>query len=119
ARVARRAPTLAAGLRPGGVTLGDETLFATVSAVDAGRAPEVAAAGERAGINRRLVDADRVGIACDELTTPAHLRIVWDAFGVAGAAQAQPGLPERLRRDDAYLTHPVFHAHRPETAMLR
>ncbi len=29
------------------------------------------------------------------------------------------GLPAALLRESAYLTHPVFHAHRSETAMLR
>ncbi len=119
ARVACRAATLAAGLRAGGVALAHEAFFDTVTAVVPGRAAEVVAAAEAAGINLRLVDADRVGVSCDELTTPSHLDAVWAAFGVVGASPAGDALPEALRRSDAYLTHPVFHAHRSETAMLR
>src|SRR5690606_17186880 len=40
--------------------------------------------------------------------------------GVAPAGEPGPGnLPARLRRTSDFLTHPVFHAHRGETAMLR
>ncbi len=119
ARVASRAATLAAGLRAGGVAVAHDGFFDTVTAVVPGRAAGVVAAAERAGINLRLVDADRVGISCDEVTTPAHVATVWAAFGVAGVEPVADGLPAALRRTDAYLTHPVFHAHRSETAMLR
>ena len=49
---------------------------------------------------------------------------MWRAFGgklsyadvEAGAREA---LPAELKRTSAFLTHPVFHAHRSETEMLR
>src|SRR5207247_7700714 len=108
------------GLRAGGVEVAHEAFFDTVTAVVPGRAVEVVAAAERAGINLRLVDADRVGISCDEVTTAEHLAAVCAAFGVAAfTSGAATPLPVRFRRTDAYLTHPVFHAHRSETAMLR
>ena len=47
------------------------------------RAAEVVAAAAERGVNLRLVDADQVGIACDETTTVEHLRAVWAAFGVS------------------------------------
>ncbi|OLB74208.1 MAG: glycine dehydrogenase (aminomethyl-transferring), partial [Actinobacteria bacterium 13_2_20CM_2_71_6] len=119
ARVASRAATLAAGLQAGGVALAHDAFFDTVTAVVPGRAADVVATAERAGINLRLVDADRVGISCDELTTPEHLGAVWAAFGVDGAAEVDDALPAALGRTDGYLAHPVFHAHRSETAMLR
>src|SRR5204863_893088 len=118
-RVASRAATLAAGLRAGGVEVAHDAFFDTVTAVVPGRAGEVVAAAERAGINLRLVDADRVGITCDEVTTPAQLAAVWGAFGVGAGEPVASALPDSLRRTDDYLTHPVFHAHRSETAMLR
>ncbi|MGC5413186.1 hypothetical protein ACPXCX_57430, partial [Streptomyces sp. DT225] len=34
-------------------------------------------------------------------------------------ASTEDALPESLLRTDAILTHPVFHQHRSETAMLR
>jgi glycine cleavage system P protein (glycine dehydrogenase) len=119
ARVASRAATLAAGLRAGGVAVAHEHFFDTVTAVVPGRAAEVVAAAERAGVNLRPVDADRVGIACDEVTTPEHLTAVWTAFGVTAAGEVADAIPAGLRRTDDYLTHPVFHEHRSETAMLR
>ena len=75
------------------------------------------------GVNLRLVDADTVGIACDEMTDARHTSTaVWDAFGVTadvGALDAgHPGRVGRSGRSD-FLTHPVFHEHRTETAMLR
>ena len=78
-----------------------------------------------AGVNLRLVDADRVSVACDETTTVEHLRAVWAAFGVvrlwtpAGLRRRTGASPAGLRRTSEFLTHPVFHAHRSETAMLR
>src|SRR5690606_25014052 len=78
----RAATRLAAGLRAGGVELAHDEFFDTVIAVVPGRAERVVAAAEAAGVNLRLVDPDRVGIACDETTTEAHLRVVWEAFGV-------------------------------------
>ena len=111
---------LAAGLRAAGVALAHEAFFDTVTAVVPGRAAGVVAAAEAAGVNLRLVDPDRVGIACDETTTEAHLATVWAAFG-AGPPAGEPAaaIPPPLRRTSEFLTHPVFHAHRSETAMLR
>ncbi|MFG3257726.1 aminomethyl-transferring glycine dehydrogenase [Streptomyces sp. NPDC048172] len=125
-RTHRYAALLAAGLRAGGVEIAHEAFFDTVTARVPGRAAEVVERAREAGVNLRLVDADHVGAACDETTTRAHLATVWAAFGVAGdtdvdALDAETGdaLPEALLRSDEYLTHPVFHEHRSETAMLR
>nr|MDT0657674.1 aminomethyl-transferring glycine dehydrogenase [Micromonospora sp. DSM 115978] len=124
-RVRGMAVDLAAGLAAGGVAVGGEPFFDTVTAVVPGRAVEVVEAAAAGGVNLRLVDADRVGISCDETTTGEHLAVVWAAFGVPGPAGvgAVPAvgadLPAVLRRDGDFLTHPVFHAHRSETAMLR
>lgn len=121
-RVHARAAALAAGLQAGGVALEHEAFFDTVTAVVPGRASEVVAAARGRGVNLRLVDADRVGVACDETTTVEHLRMVWEAFGVpatSGQAGLEGRLPAVLRRGSDFLTHPVFHSHRSETAMLR
>jgi glycine dehydrogenase len=102
------------------VALAHDAFFDTVTAVVPGRAAEAVAAAEAAGVNLRLVDADRVGITCDETTTAEHLTAVWTAFGVAPVAPVdEDALPEGLRRAQDYLTHPVFHRYRSETAMLR
>jgi glycine dehydrogenase len=125
-RTHRMAVRLAAGLRAGGVGLSCDAFFDTVTAVVPGRAAQVVAAAAARGVNLRLVDADRVGVACDETTTVEHLAAVWAAFGVPQPRESgQPGepaggeVPEVLLRTTDYLTHPVFHEHRSETAMLR
>ncbi|MFH8788301.1 aminomethyl-transferring glycine dehydrogenase [Streptomyces roseoverticillatus] len=123
-RTHRYAAILAEGLRAGGVELVHGSYFDTLTARVPGRAGEVVEAARERGVNLRLTDADHVGIACDETTTRAHLDSVWAAFGVAGDVEAldalaAEALPEALLRTGEYLTHPVFHEHRSETAMLR
>jgi glycine dehydrogenase len=125
-RVHRLATLLAEGLRRGGVEISTDALFDTVEAIVPGRAAQFVAAAAEAGINLRLVDADRVGIACDEVTTRAHVEAVWAACGAtvdggidALDASVEEALPVELRRSSPFLTHPVFHQHRSETAMLR
>ncbi|MFJ4679966.1 MULTISPECIES: aminomethyl-transferring glycine dehydrogenase [unclassified Kitasatospora] len=120
-RTHRYAAALAAGLRAGGVELAHDAFFDTVTAVVPGRADQVVAAALAGGVNVHRVDGDRVSVSCDETTTRAHLAAVFAAFGVEGAeiAEDADALPAGLLREDEYLTHPVFHSHRSETAMLR
>ena len=128
-RIHAHALRLAEGLRAGGVTVVHEAFFDTVLARVPGRAGDVVAAALAGGINLRLVDADHVGVACNETTLEADLHAVWAAFGVAappppgagadGADGVATVLPPALLRTGAYLEHPVFHRHRSETAMLR
>jgi glycine dehydrogenase len=125
-RVHRYAVVLAGGLREvAGVEVVHDSFFDTVLLRVAGRAREVLAAALEQGINLRLVDDDHVSATTDETTTREELRKVWAAFG-AGTADADEldgrtadRLPAALHRDSSYLSHPVFHAHRSETAMLR
>ncbi|SBT66645.1 glycine dehydrogenase (decarboxylating) alpha subunit [Micromonospora sediminicola] len=122
--IARRtheaAARLAAGLRAGGVDVADVPFFDTVTATVPGRAAQVVAAAAERNVNLRLVDADRVGVSCDETTTAAHLAAVWAAFGVDGFdGDVDAGLPGGLTRTSDFLTHPVFRTHHSETAMLR
>ncbi|AWK09360.1 aminomethyl-transferring glycine dehydrogenase [Streptomyces spongiicola] len=123
-RTHRYAVILAEGLRAGGVGLVHGTFFDTLTARVPGRAAEVVAAAREGGVNLRLVDADHVSVSCDETTLRAQVSAVWAAFGVEGDIEALDttagdALPAALLREDDYLTHPVFHAHRSETAMLR
>ncbi|WP_199444276.1 aminomethyl-transferring glycine dehydrogenase [Umezawaea beigongshangensis] len=124
-RAHRMATVLAAGLCEGGVEVVHGEFFDTVRAEVPGRAAQVVAAARELGVNLRLVDADHVAVACDETTTRAHLTAVWQAFGITGVdvdaldADTADGIPAELRRTSEYLTHPVFHTHRSETALLR
>jgi len=112
------ATLLAAGLREGGVELATDRFFDTVTAVVPGRAHSIVEAAAERAVNLWAFDADRVGIACDETTTAAHIAAVWDAFGVAAVTDA-PAAEIALKRESDFLTHPVFRTHHSETAMLR
>ncbi|RSM58868.1 glycine dehydrogenase (aminomethyl-transferring) [Amycolatopsis sp. WAC 01376] len=124
-RAHRMATVLAAGLAESGVDVVHCEFFDTVMVAVPGRATGIVVTARELGVNLRLVDADHVAIACDETTTREHLSLVWKAFGVAVSdvdsldADTADGFPPDLRRTSAYLTHPVFHAHRSETALLR
>ncbi len=125
-RAHRYADLLAEALRAGGVGVDDGPRFDALTATVAGRADEVVAAALERGVNLRRIDGDRVGVACDETTTRAHLDVVAAAFGVAtvdwdglDATTVDSIGADQARGDEPFLTHPVFHAHRSETAMLR
>ncbi|MFF3397297.1 aminomethyl-transferring glycine dehydrogenase [Streptomyces sp. NPDC002659] len=123
-RTHRFATLLAEGLRSGGVEVVHGSYFDTLTARVPGKAADVLAAAREGGVNLHLVDADTVSISCDETTGRTELNVVWAAFGLEGDIEAldaatEEALPQSLLRTDDYLTHPVFHQHRSETAMLR
>ena len=120
-RVHSHSVTLAAGLLAGGVEVVHDEFFDTVLARVPERAEAVVAAAAELGVNLGLADADHVRVACDEVTTTAHLDLVWKAFGATGGEHEvrAEAIPARLRRTTDYLTHPVFSTHRSETSMLR
>jgi len=124
-RVHAKAVTLAATLRALGAGIASPAFFDTVAV--RGLPGGAAAAAERArqaGYNVYLAGPDTVQVACDETTTDGHLREVAAALagrpaGEVSLAAGAGALPADLRRTSPYLTHPVFHEHRSETAMLR
>ncbi|WP_081861680.1 aminomethyl-transferring glycine dehydrogenase [Cellulomonas sp. HZM] len=148
-RTKRHADELAVRLRGVGVDVDHDVVFDTVRASVPGRADEVVAAAARKGLNLFAPDGDHVQVSSDETTTDEHVLDVFLAFVEAGATDVPVGddaaeyastdgtfrikgaafayspvtttatLPEWAARTDAYLTHPVFHLHRSETAMLR
>ncbi|MGW4032897.1 aminomethyl-transferring glycine dehydrogenase [Streptomyces sp. NPDC004838] len=123
-RTHRYATLLAEGLKAGGVDVVHGSYFDTLTVRVPAPAADVVAAARERGVNIRLVDDAHVSVACDETTTRAAVAAVWAACGVDAdieALDAATGdaLPEALLRTDDYLTHPVFHQHRSETAMLR
>ena len=121
--VHRRTAVLASGLRKLGFAPQSDSFFDTLS-VDAGaRRAEIVARAAAEKINLGIGDA-ALRIALDETTTPATVEAVWRAFGGTLAyaeidAGTREALPETLKRATSFLTHPVFHAHRSETEMLR
>jgi glycine dehydrogenase len=133
--VHRSAATLAATLRHYGIKTEGGACFDTIRVLLDGPA-EAAAAVRRArdaGYNLYAAGDGVVQVACDETTTDEQLRDVVAALAggapvavgvelVAGGVElvADPGeLPASVARTSEFLTHPVFSAHRSETAMLR
>ena len=109
-------------LRAGGIDVVHEHFFDTLTVRVPGRAAEIVAAAAARRINLREVDADTVGIALDETTTPRVVADVLGAFGVDGepVRRAAPSaIPTALRRTSEFLTHPAFTTHRSEHQMLR
>ncbi len=125
----RSAAVLAATLHDFGHRTGRGDFFDTIRITFPGGRDEAARALDRAreaGYNLYLAPDGALQASCDETTTDEHLRAL-----VAAICQAErpadvrlsdaPAhvLPAALRRTSEFLTHPVFSAHRSETAMLR
>jgi glycine dehydrogenase len=124
-RVHGKAAALAATLRAQGMVVDSAAFFDTVAVRGLpGGAATAMERAHQAGYNVYLADPETVQIACDETTTDGHLREVVAALagraaGEVSLAEGREELPAALRRTSPYLTHPVFHEHRSETALLR
>ena len=145
ADVAGKAASLATALRDYGLNLASEEFFDTLRVFVPGDAGRVIERARSRGYQLLWVDEATVGVSVDETTTLADLDAVAWAFGlpdaaVSGSPASEPAvgapgssdiasrepaddsigaLPVGLLREDESLTHPVFHAHRSETAMMR
>ena len=132
-RTHSHAYALAQGLRAGGIEVLHDEFFDTVAFRVPGRAEAVVRETARLGVGIRGVDRDVVAVSTDERTTMDHILAVWQGvtaavpeFGeaLAGFTGGSPtpdseAIPQHLRRDSAYLTHPVFHQYHSETELLR
>jgi glycine dehydrogenase len=121
-RVHRRAAVLSRTLEDHGFITPRRAFFDTVKVIVPGGADAAVARARAAGFNVHRAGPDAVQVACDETTTEAQLRDVARALAgrdVELVTDAGDVLPAGLRRDSAFLTHPVFHAHHSETSMLR
>ncbi len=127
-RTHRLTAVLSAGLRALGFDMLTEHFFDTIG-VDAGLdAPLMLQRARAAGINlREYPHSNRIGISLDETSTQETVRRVWSVFAPpdrvaaieAGLTPPDDAIPTALVRSSAFMTHPVFHAHRSETDMLR
>lgn len=124
--VASRAAMLRDWLVEAGAEVVHDAFFDTLEVRTADADAIIARAHDEFGILLRRTDANTVGISVDETTGFTDLHRVALLFGgkqerhfgyVVGGSEG--ALPEALIRVDEYLTHPVFHVHRSETAMMR
>jgi glycine dehydrogenase len=127
-RVACFTALLARGLRELGWTLAQDTAFDTLCVNTGDRSHEVSSRAVARGYNLRRVDDATLGVSLDETTTRADLEALWGIFALSSqplpqVESAEAGidtcLPADLRRQSAYLTHPVFNTYHSETGMLR
>jgi glycine dehydrogenase len=122
-RVHRLAAILATALRGAGVQVG-EGFFDTLH-VTGVVAEQVHSYASHARINLRRIDARSVGISLDETTPRADVEALARIFGVALGdidaldAEVDDALPAALRRESAFLQHPVFNTHHSEHELLR
>jgi len=127
-RVHRRAAVLAHGLGELGHAVLTRHFFDTLVVRTGAETAAIHARARDAGFNLRPVASDAIGIALDEPTTEGEVEALWRAFATRGQttpaygeidAAAPDRLPDALRRSSAFLTHPVFHRYRSETALQR
>ena len=126
-RVHRLTVILAQGLRELGYEVETSNFFDTIVVRTDDWTGSVVEAARVEGINFRIFD-DKVGISLDETCTRELVEHLWSwmafdsmkqlSFEAIDAA-CDDALPENLRRQSAYLTHPVFNSHHSETQMLR
>ena len=125
-RVQRLTSLLAAGLQ----RLGHETqhtAFDTLTLVFGARTAALHEAARARGYNLREVSDEALGVSLDETSTLADVQALLEilADGKAAPQVAELGdaqgveVPAALRRQSAFLTHPVFASHRSETELMR
>ncbi|HRP78218.1 MAG TPA: aminomethyl-transferring glycine dehydrogenase, partial [Aquamicrobium sp.] len=106
------AERLAAGLSLAGAR------FDTVTVPVPGKAKEIAAKAEAAGLLLRVVDADHVGVTFDETSTEGDLQAIAALFGASAPAEAASTIPGSPRGRE-FLSQAAFHENRSETEMMR
>ncbi|MFN4194413.1 MAG: aminomethyl-transferring glycine dehydrogenase [Thermosynechococcus sp.] len=120
-RIHQRAVTLAAGLEAAGYQLYHAQFFDTLR-IGLGNLPisVLKARAAAAQINLRYFEDGSVGISLDETTTKEDVADLLALFGASPVAvQGCDRLPPTLKRQSAYLQHPVFQEYHSEHPLLR
>ncbi len=128
-RVHNLAKLLARGLERIGHAVRHDAFFDTLRIdLEGTTAEAVREAAEAHRINLRYFDDGSVGIALDEAASAGNLDALLAIFGGTNgkslsaedlAAELEDGYDGPMRRTSAFMEHPVFHAHRSETALMR
>jgi glycine dehydrogenase len=127
-RTHRFAEVFAECVKSYGFEVKTKAFFDTVTLHVPGRAHMLWAKAKEKRINLRFVDADHLGISFDQSTRRQELMKLLSVFKSdaesrtdVDAIDAKAGevIPAALRRESAFLTHPVFSMYQSETEMLR
>ncbi|QIB49785.1 aminomethyl-transferring glycine dehydrogenase [Pseudomonas sp. OIL-1] len=129
-RVQRLTAILATGLEAKGIQRANSHFFDTLTLKVPGKAREIVERARQARINLRMIDADSLGVSLDESSTRQTVEKLLAVFASDGEAvdvaaldaqviNSEVGIPAALRRQSAFLTHPVFNSYHSETEMLR
>ncbi|HET9580263.1 MAG TPA: aminomethyl-transferring glycine dehydrogenase [Usitatibacter sp.] len=127
ARVHRQAAVLAQGLRKLGFKVSPEVFFDTITVDTGGQRADILERAHAAEVNFRILEGERLGISVNETVTRAQLQAIWRVFAGHEPAftvdaidlETASVVPQSLRRESKFLTHPVFNRHHSETQMLR
>ena len=129
-RIQRLTAILATGLETRGIQRANARFFDTLTLKVPGKAREIVERARQARINLRMIDADSLGVSLDESSTRHTVENLLAVFVDDGKAAdmdaldaqvmgSDMGIPAGLRRQSAFLTHPVFNSYHSETEMLR
>ncbi len=125
-RVRRLTQITALALQESGYSIQNRIFFDTLTVHAPGQARRIAAKAREAGINLRIVDADRLGIALDETTGRNDIRALLKVFCSQTDfklseldQRVSDTIPQSLKRSSLFLTHPVFEMYHCETEMMR
>ena len=122
ARIARRV-NLLARLLAASVPVESRAFFDSVVMRPRDPLETVRARAEAKRINLRWFEDGRVGVSFDERTTLGDVADVVQLLGGTpgdlATLDAPDSIPAQMRRQSTVLAHPVFHAHRTETEMMR
>ncbi|NHR04789.1 aminomethyl-transferring glycine dehydrogenase [Chromobacterium haemolyticum] len=124
ARIHRLAAIFAHAVKAAGGKLVFDRFFDTVQ-VDAPKADAVYQAALAAGYNLRRAGGNVLGVAFHEAASEADLARLIEIFTGKSAdiaaldAAAADAIPAGLKRESAFMSHPVFNTHHSEHEMLR
>jgi glycine dehydrogenase len=126
-RVHRLTAILAAGLRELGHVVEQQHFFDSLSLASGDDTNVLLGRAWEEEINLREIDAQHLGIALDETSTPALVQRLWAVFAhdgqrlpdFAALANTPDALPAGLLRHTPFLEHPVFNRYHSETELMR
>ncbi|WP_043635895.1 aminomethyl-transferring glycine dehydrogenase [Chromobacterium haemolyticum] len=124
ARIHRLAAIFAHAVKAAGSKLVFDRFFDTVQ-VDVPKADAVYQAALAAGYNLRRAGGNVLGVAFHEAATETDLARLIEIFTGKSAdiaaldAAAADAIPAGLKRESAFMSHPVFNTHHSEHEMLR